>query len=163
MIAAEATSDTQSLGGEEIESTAGHTMSRRPRLTIATLIVLVATADLLVWANLRVSGDALSFNEVAPPELDPVTRFFFFRGWPLSPWKFCLIHGLRFRAESSPIRLILVLDLVVAGSVLLGVTFLCNWLVRCQRRDRPDLALQRTRPAATLSEIIKAVLGRPVR
>jgi len=109
-------------------------MSLRPRLPIAALIVVVETAALLVWANLHVSSDARSFNEDAPPELDPVTRYFFFRGWPLSPFKFCLIHGLRFRTESSPIRLVLVLDLALAGLVLLGVSFLCNWLVQSMRK-----------------------------
>jgi hypothetical protein len=101
-------------------------------------MVAVATAVLLVWLNLHVSSDARAFNEDAPAELDVVTRYFFFRGCPLSPWKFCLIHGLRFRTERSPIRLVLVLDLVIAGLALFGVCLLCNrlapWLRSLRRR-----------------------------
>jgi hypothetical protein len=108
-------------------------LSRSPRPPIATLVVAVATAVLLVWANLHVSRDARAFNEVAPPELDPVTRYFFFRGWPLSPWTFCLIHGLRFRTEGSPIRLVLVFDLVIAGMALFGACLFGNRLARWLR------------------------------
>jgi hypothetical protein len=120
--------------------------ARLLKIHLATAVVMVPTATLLVWANLHVSSDAHSLGEDAPPELDPVTRYFFFRGWPLSPWKFCLIHGLRFRPEGGTVHLVLVLDLVAAGSVLLAVALLCNWIIECLRRGeaKGDIPIARS-------------------
>jgi len=137
-------------------------MSRRPRFTIATLLASVATAAFLMWANLRVDGVALAFNvdahEDAPTGLGPVGHYFFFRGWPLSPCRFSLIQSMRFRADGISVYSILALDLVAAGLILLGVAFLCSWLVQALRVGYrgehflpgppsgrpPNLALQRT-------------------
>jgi len=114
----------------------GPARARLQKFHPAAIVMIVPAAALLVWANLHLNSDGLSFaaGEEAPPELDPVTRYFFFRGWPLSPCMVCLVHGLRFRPEGSPVRLVLVLDLVVAGLVLLGVPLLCNRIVQCLRR-----------------------------
>jgi hypothetical protein len=113
----------------------GTAWARLRKVHLATAVMMVPTATLLAWANLHVSSDAHAFGEGAPPELDPVTRYFFFRGWPLSPWKFCLIHGLRFRPEGDTVHLVLVLDLVAAGLVLSAVALLCNWIIECLRRS----------------------------
>ncbi len=58
----------------------GPARARFRKIHLATAVVMVATASLLVWANLHVGCDARSFGECAPPELDAVTRYFFFRG-----------------------------------------------------------------------------------
>ena len=112
-------------------------MSPRPRIKIATLLASVATSAFLMWANLRVDGVALAFKvdalEDAPTGLGPVGRYFFYRGWPLSPCRFSLIQSMRFRADGILVYSILVVDLMVAGLVFLGVALLCSWLLQALR------------------------------
>lgn len=111
----------------------GPARARLPTIHLATGLIMVPTAGLLVWANLQESRAAHDLGHDVPPELDPVTGYFFYRGWPLSPCWFCLTHGMRFRPDGSPLWLILVLDLVVAGLVLFAVAFLCNWIIEWLR------------------------------
>ena len=132
-----------------------HTMSLRPRITIATLLSSVATSAVLMWANLRVDGIALAFNvdahEDAPTGLGPVGRYFFFRGWPLSPCRFSLIQSMRFRADWILVYSILVVDLVAAGFVLLGVALLCSWLLQALQKNywgKNFLSVPPSRPIA---------------
>ncbi|MHB1559986.1 MAG: hypothetical protein ACYC61_21250 [Isosphaeraceae bacterium] len=102
---------------------------------LATAMVLVATAALLAWANLQVSRAARDFNYDVPPDVDPVTQYFFYRGWPLSPCWFCLVHGMRFHA-AFPLFLVLVFDLAVAQLALFAVARVGNWTIERLRRRR---------------------------
>ena len=112
-------------------------MLPRPRITPATLLASVATSAFLMWANLRVDGVALAFNadvhKDVPAGLGPIGHHFFFRGWPLSPCKFSLIQGMRFRADGLLVYSILAVDLMVAGLVSLGVALLCSWFLQVFR------------------------------
>jgi hypothetical protein len=96
----------------------------------ATFALVMAAAAALVWMNLRVHELKLSLIKAAPPELDPITRYLFFRGWPLSPFEVCAFHGMKFHPEESPVQFALVLDFAVAGLVLFGVAVLSEWLIR---------------------------------
>ncbi len=99
-----------------------------PRVHLATFVSMALVGGLLLGANLRVNSVARDFGVEMLPGVDPLTQFFFFRGWPLSPCQICLIHGMRFRPEEgSPVGMALVLDVVAAGLVLLGVAVLCEF------------------------------------
>jgi hypothetical protein len=104
---------------------------------LATFVSMALVAGGLLGANLRVNSVASNFAMETLPGVDPLTRFFFFRGWPFSPCQMCLIHGMRFRPEEGfSVGLALVLDVVAAGLALLGVAVLCELVVRGLRRVR---------------------------
>src|SRR4051812_899296 len=77
-----------------------------------TAFFLALLAGAWIWANLRDSGWQGVWNEVAPDELDPVTKAMFYRGWPVAPFMVCIIHGNRFRT-SGLTGSVLVIDWVV--------------------------------------------------
>lgn len=115
----------------------GRSLTERPRtFHLATAMVLVATAALLAWANLQVSRAARDFNYDVPPDVDPVTQYFFYRGWPLSPCWFCMTRHMQFRADGFPLFLVLVFDLAVAQLALFAVARLCHWTIERLRRRR---------------------------
>src|SRR4029077_15926572 len=72
--------------------------ARRPHpVHRTTAILLTLLTGVLLWANLRPTGWQEEFGGVdSPLELDPITKAMFWRGWPLSPFMFCLIHGMKF-------------------------------------------------------------------
>jgi hypothetical protein len=75
--------------------------ARRPHpVHRTTAILLTLLTGILLWANLRPSGWQEDFGGESPPELDPVTRTMFWRGWPLSP---CMVHlfGGRFHPSGG--------------------------------------------------------------
>ncbi len=109
-------------------------MARLPKIHLATALVLVATATLLAWANLQVGPVARDFVGDTPPGLDPITRFFFFRGWPLCPFQFCFFHHMQLSADGFPVFLIPVFDLLIAGLILFAVARICNWTIGRLRR-----------------------------
>lgn len=99
-------------------------------------------ASVLVWANLQTSAgwEDAGFRGPGwgPPERDPITRYFFSRGWPLSPWWVCIYHGNRFRTEESPVRFVLVLNGIVACLILYGTATLSEWLSGRLKRNSPE-------------------------
>jgi hypothetical protein len=98
---------------------------------LVTFIAMALAAGALLGANLRVSRVAIDFGMVALPGSDAFSRFFFHRGWPLSPCHICVFHGMRFRPEEGfPVALALGVDVAAAGLWLLGVAVLCEWVVR---------------------------------
>jgi len=110
-------------------------LAQRPRgRHVTTFVLVVATATGLVWMNLRVASAVGEMNfdpiRVTPLELDSVTHYMFFRGWPLSPYEVCVFHGMRFHPEESPVRFVLVLDFAVAGMVIFGVAVMSEWFIR---------------------------------
>ena len=62
------------------------------RVHLATGILVTLVAGTLLWANLRPVGWAKELKGLPPEHLNAVTKSMFFRGWPLSPWMFCLVH-----------------------------------------------------------------------
>ena len=101
---------------------------RRPiRPGVAFLLALIAGAWL--WANLRDAGWQAEWGgEAAPAELDPITRSMFYRGWPLSPFMFCLMHGLRFHPVGVE-GLTLAFDWLVLLASLFSTRFACDRLL----------------------------------
>ena len=105
------------------------------KVHLATFVSMALVVGGLLGANLRVNSVASDFGMETLLGVDPLTQFFFFRGWPLSPCQICLIHGMRFRPEEGfSVGLALVLDVVAAGLALLGVAVLCELVVRRLRR-----------------------------
>lgn len=131
-----------------IAAKGGFAMARLPRIHLATALVLVATATLLAWANLQVSRAAEDFNHDVPPDVDPITRYFFYRGWPLSPCWFCPIRHMQFRADGFPLFLVLVLDLAVAQLALFAVARFCNWTIERLRRRRAQREAEGDAPSS---------------
>jgi hypothetical protein len=109
--------------------------ARRPHpVHPATAIILTLLTGVLIWANLRPTAWQEDFggSEQSPPGLDPVSRAMFFRGWPLAPCMFCLIHSLRFhRSGIEP--LVLVFDGVVFVVALYATKAACERLRRWRR------------------------------
>jgi hypothetical protein len=115
----------------------GPTNEGRLRVHLATIVSMALVAGCLLGANLRVNSSAIDFGMQTLSGVGPLTEFFFYRGWPLSPCQICLFHGMRFRPEEGfPVGLALALDVVVAGLALLGVAILCELVVRTLQRDR---------------------------
>src|SRR3954465_13945119 len=80
--------------------------ARRPQpVHRTTAILLTLLTGILLWANLRptVWQEEFGGGSDAPTGLDPITKAMFWRGWPLSPFMFCLIHGMRFHTGSIEI------------------------------------------------------------
>jgi hypothetical protein len=106
------------------------------KVHLATFVSTALVAGALLGANLRVNSVASDFGMETLSGVDPLTQFFFFRGWPVSPCQICLIHGMTFRPEEGfPVGLALLLDVVAAGVALLGVAVLSELVVRRLRRD----------------------------
>src|SRR5690242_17622026 len=71
--------------------------ARRPQpVHRTTAILLTLLTGILLWANLRESGWEAEWGGPIAPGLDPITRAMFWRGWPLSPFMFCLFHGMKY-------------------------------------------------------------------
>jgi|GEM_PF-3749286 len=107
-------------------------VARRPQpVHRTTAVLLTLLTGILLWANLRPSGWQEEFGGDTLPELDAITRSMFWRGWPLSPCMFCLIHGMRFRPGGIE-RCVLVFDgflFVVALFATRAVSERClRWL-----------------------------------
>src|SRR4051795_1557161 len=57
----------------------------------ATICCLSAVGGVLLWLNLQMPGWVAMYNTDRPPgNLDPVTTFLFFRGWPFTPCAYCV-------------------------------------------------------------------------
>lgn len=91
----------------------------RPGVVVVLALLTVAW----IGANLRDAGWRGVWNEEAPGWLDPITRSFFYRGWPLAPFMICVIHGNRFRPGRGE-GLVLVFDLLVLFAALALARFL---------------------------------------
>jgi hypothetical protein len=119
---------------------------RPVRLTTAFLLAVLTVA--WIWANLRTSGWQEAFSVRTPDGLDWVTRSMFWRGWPLAPAMFCLIHGLRFRPNGSE-RWALVFDWLVLFIILLLARFASE---RCSfRRTKNSDGTTRTQGGPPLN------------
>lgn len=121
----------------------GFARAKLPKIHLATALVLVATAALLAWGNLQVSRFTQDFNNDVPPDVDPVTQYFFYRGWPLSPCWFCMIRSMRFRADGFPLFLVLVFDLAAAQLVLYAVARLCSGIIGLEKEDKTGKRLEK--------------------
>jgi hypothetical protein len=97
---------------------------------LATTILLTLLTGILLWANLRPTGWQEELGGVdSPVELDPITKAMFWRGWPLSPFMICLIHGMRFHPSGIE-GCVLVFDGALFVAVLFATKVLCE---RCLR------------------------------
>src|SRR4051795_1558728 len=76
---------------------------RRPRpVHLTTAILLTLLTGILLWANLRPTGWQRELGGVeSPMETDPITRAMFWRVWPLSPFIFCFVHGMKFHLDGT--------------------------------------------------------------
>ena len=99
---------------------------RRPQpVHRTTAILLTLLTGILLWANLRPSGWQEVWGGVSPPELDAITRTMFWRGWPLSPCMFCLMHGMRFHPSGIE-GCVLVFDGVLFLVALFAAKAVCE-------------------------------------
>jgi hypothetical protein len=111
--------------------------ARRPHpVHRTTAIVLTLLTGVLIWANLRPTGWQEEFGGVdTPPELDPITKAMFWRGWPLSPFMVCLIHGMRFHPGGIELC-VLVVDGGIFVAALFAAKAMCEcclrWLLPCK-------------------------------
>lgn len=96
----------------------------------ATVVVLIFCAGILLWANLRPTGWERELSLKPPRELDPITRWMFYRGWPVSPWMLCSVHGMKWHPEESFVQLALVVDGVVSIVMLTAVGVALEWGLR---------------------------------
>jgi hypothetical protein len=62
--------------------------------------------------------------------MDPVTEYFFDRGWPLSPAWLCEFHGMRYHGEDGAPARALAIDGLVGLLVLSGACCGSEWFVR---------------------------------
>jgi hypothetical protein len=110
---------------------------RLPRFRPVTVVLLSIVALLLLWANLQTSAGWKDFGAGigAPTELDPVTRYFFSRGWPLSPFWVCLVEGMKFRPGGIA-HLALALNVLIAGLLLALTAVMSEWLARRVEHQR---------------------------
>jgi hypothetical protein len=105
---------------------------RRVHRTTGVLLTLIAVA--LLWANLRPTGWQKEQGLGTPSGMDPITEKMFWRGWPLSPFMVCLVHGMKFHPEPPLEQAILVFDGMVFVAVLFAVKGTCAFCFR--RRDK---------------------------
>jgi uncharacterized membrane protein HdeD (DUF308 family) len=104
--------------------------ARRPQpVHRTTAILLTLLTGILLWANLRPSGWQEEFGGESPPELDAITRTMFWRGWPLSPCMFCLMHGMRFHPSGIE-RCVLIFDGVLFLVALFAAKAVCESCLR---------------------------------
>lgn len=93
------------------------------RSRLALLGIQAVTLGVLFWANLRISGKVHFFwyNSIgAPQELDPITRFMFFRGWPIAPFEWCVMNTFEWQGGRLAYAALLV-DLLIAGAIFFSV------------------------------------------
>jgi hypothetical protein len=81
----------------------------RPRVHLPTVIILTLVGGVLLWLNLQPTKYQDLMNMLPPDDLDPITRALFYRGWPLSPFMLCPVHGMKYHPEDGPTSLALVL------------------------------------------------------
>ncbi len=108
-------------------------VARRPHpVHPATAVLLTLLTGVLIWANLRPTALQAEFAGESLPGLDPVTKAMFFRGWPLSPCFFCLIHRLRFHTSGIE-PFVLAFDGVLFLVALYATKAACERLLRWRR------------------------------
>ncbi len=110
--------------------------ARRPHpVHRTTAIFLTLLTGVLLLANLRPTGWQEEFGGVdSPLELDTITKAMFWRGWPLSPCRVCLIHGMRFHPSGIE-QCVLVFDGGLFVAALFAAKAMCErclrWLQLC--------------------------------
>ena len=102
------------------------------RVHLATGILLVVVAGLLLWANLRATGLQKEFNGLPPEQLElgPVATSMFYRGWPVSPCTVCKTGGGMPHPQDAVVRFALVIDGVVFSVALLVARRVCELCFR---------------------------------
>ena len=109
-----------------------------PRVHLTTGLLLTVVAGTLLWANLRPTGWQGEFGVETPTQMDPITEEMFWRGWPLSPFMLCLIHGMKLHPEESVVQAALAIDGILFVAALLAVRGACELYFRWrERRLRP--------------------------
>jgi len=109
---------------------------RGPSIHLLTALVLALLTGAWVGANLRRYPEREDFvGGAVPPELDPITRAMFSRGWPLAPVMICLFHGMRFRPSGLE-GITLVIDWLVLVVSLAFARFVCELYPRWQIRRK---------------------------
>jgi hypothetical protein len=100
-------------------------VTQRPyRAHPATAVVLTAVTAILLWANLKAKEEGAMFHLGGPPELNPVTRALFWRGWPLSPFMVCPYRHMTYLPAEGFVEGALICDGSVFVAALLATRFL---------------------------------------
>ncbi len=108
-------------------------MRRPQRVHAMTAVILTLVTGVFLWANLRPTRWQEGFGLATPTDLDRVTQAVFWRGWPLSPFMVCLVHGMKLHA--SGVQWVLVFDGVFFVLALVTVKAVCERCLRwCDRR-----------------------------
>jgi hypothetical protein len=103
------------------------------RATLITPVILLAA---FLWANARVSRLAREFDVGPPESYGPVAASLFMRGWPISPWMICPIHGMKMHPEETFVWVAFIIDAAPAMIALLIVGTIVEWSARALGRRR---------------------------
>jgi hypothetical protein len=109
----------------------------------STNVVLALVAGALLWANATESPLWREFGGGAPAGYGAVGEYLFTRGWPLSPWMFSIIHGMRAHLEDGVLWAVLLIDALIAFVVLFAVAYLMERPIR-RRNHGEESAFQFT-------------------
>ncbi len=84
------------------------------------------------WANFRQTDwkDLTKLNE--PEELGSVGKWIFFRGWPFSPFMFCVSHGGHWHLDEGFSELAFFYNLIIVILVVFIIGFVFEWFLRNQ-------------------------------
>jgi hypothetical protein len=98
-----------------------HSAKRELKVRSAKSLVFIVVAVGFLWLNLTVNRTE---GKLKPPdELGPITRYLFYRGWPLSPWMACSFHGGKWHPDEGFIWITLALD-----AAILCVSLFVTWV-----------------------------------
>lgn len=105
------------------------------RNRLPTICSLVAVGGILLWLNLRIPGPvAEAFNTNRPPEdVDPITKFLFFRGWPFTPCEYCYFSLSGWHPDGY-VQLAAFADVLIFVLVLAITSVTCEWCCRFWNR-----------------------------
>lgn len=110
------------------------------RVHFATWVLLSVVSAAFLWVNLTESALLKVFDVGGlGDDWNWAARYLFTRGWPLSPWMVCGMHGMRYHPEEDCPWWALFADGVFAVVALFSAGVLSEWLLRCRdnRRSLP--------------------------
>ena len=112
-------------------------MCRMFKIHLPTALILLPLAGILCALNLQYRT-VLGELDLPPPDLRPVGRLLFFRGWPLAPAHVCIIHGMEFHPEEDFMCWgALVFDAVLCLSIFGGTAVVFECYLRTKNRKSP--------------------------
>jgi hypothetical protein len=124
------------------------------KLPLPQVAVLIG-ATLFLWANTHESQLVARYNIALGEEWTCISRYLFTRGWPISPWMVCVIHGQRFHPEDCFAWWALVFDAILGFFTLIALGVFTQWQVGSRKRQLSVIA---TRHPVRLHTSTKGIL-----